>query len=86
MQYLSGRGPQRLPFQARQDVAQELGIVVHFAGFELGVAEMERVGERRGFAAFDGAGEEVGSEDFHLWRIVDWKGRGAEGGRLFAEE
>lgn len=57
--YLCSGGFEPLPVYARQDVGDEGGVEVDFLLLELGVAEVEGEGLRRGFAGFDGAGEEV---------------------------
>lgn len=57
--YLVGGHFQPIPVEAREDVLDEGGVEVELGLLELGVAEVERVRERRGLAGFDGAGEEV---------------------------
>lgn len=44
---------------------EEDGIIFDFLLLELGVAEMKGEGQRGSFAAFDGAGNEIDSEQLH---------------------
>ena len=57
--YLLGGDFQALPVDAREDVLDEGRVEGELGLLELGVAEVERVGEGRRLAGFDGAGEEV---------------------------
>jgi hypothetical protein len=67
--YLARNHADFIPHQARQYVFQKWQVEVGFLDFEFGVAWVQ--GKRRGvcFAGFDGAGEEVESEELHSGEV-----------------
>lgn len=70
LSYLIGRNPQTIPVHAGKHIANEFGLEIKFLLFKLGVMEVERERGGGGFAFLDGAGDEVGCDDFHCARWV----------------
>lgn len=65
--YFIHHAPQLRPHQARQDVLQEGQVDVCLDDLELRVARVQGERSGRGFARFDGAGEEVEREELHVF-------------------
>lgn len=65
MSYLISRNPQTIPVHAGKHIANEFRLEIKFLLFKLGVVEVQGERGSGGFAFFDGAGDEVGCDDFH---------------------
>lgn len=64
--YLGGGGGEGDPVEARQDVAEQLGVELDVFGDELGVFGVQREGGGGCLAGLDGAGQEVERENLHV--------------------
>ena len=64
--YLVSSHFQRFPVYPWENVAQERRVVFNIRLLKIGVFKMEGKGKRRSLACFDGTGQEIYCQNFHL--------------------
>lgn len=64
--YLVSSEFERFPLYPRKNVPKKRRIILNVRLLKLGVSEMEWKGKGRSLACFDGTGQEVCCQDFHV--------------------